>query len=90
MECIRRLVNTLGQSARSVEQRTGVTNAQLFLLREIANADGSSINELAARAKRPNPGATSPEPSDAPAAQSPRSAGSNRVELRMNASSDVT
>lgn len=48
--CIRRLVNTLGESARAVEQRTGITNAQLFLLRQLEREDALSINELAARA----------------------------------------
>lgn len=50
MECLRRLVNSVGQSARAVEQRTGITNAQLYLLRQIAGKTGLSINELAARA----------------------------------------
>jgi len=47
---IRRLVATLAQSARAVEQRTGVTNAQLFLLRALADGDSLSINDLARRA----------------------------------------
>ena len=47
---IRTLVSALGRSARAVEQGTGISNAQLFLLRELAAADGLTINELAARA----------------------------------------
>ena len=47
---IRSLIAALSQSARRVEQRTGITNAQLFLLREIAASDGSTVNELAAKA----------------------------------------
>src|SRR5579872_3031943 len=52
LECIRRLVTVLGESARAVEQRTGVTNAQLFVLRLLARSqetDGLTINALAAR-----------------------------------------
>lgn len=51
LDCIRRLVSVLGESARSVEQRTGVTNAQLFVLRLLArrpNGHGLTINALAA------------------------------------------
>lgn len=50
VECIRRLVSALGESARSVEQRTGLTNAQLFLLRQLDREPGLSINALAERA----------------------------------------
>jgi DNA-binding MarR family transcriptional regulator len=48
--CVRQLVAALTQSARTVEQRTGITNAQLFLLRELVACD-LTINELAARAE---------------------------------------
>jgi DNA-binding MarR family transcriptional regulator len=47
---IRALVGALQRSARSIEQRTGVTNAQLFVLRQLAAAEMLSINELAALA----------------------------------------
>ena len=47
---IRLLVATLAQSARSVERTSGMTNAQLFLLRQLADRDGQTINELAERA----------------------------------------
>lgn len=50
MDCIRRLVNALGSSARTVEKRTGITNAQLFLLRQVGEEPGLTINELALRA----------------------------------------
>jgi DNA-binding MarR family transcriptional regulator len=47
---LRSLVGGLGQSARAIEERTGVTNAQLFLLQHLASGDGSSVRDLAARA----------------------------------------
>ena len=47
---IRALVGVLQRSARAIEQRTGVTNAQLFVLRQLAGAETRSINELAALA----------------------------------------
>lgn len=50
MHSLRSLVNALGQSARRVEQRTGLTNAQLFILRQLGLETGLSINDLAARA----------------------------------------
>jgi DNA-binding MarR family transcriptional regulator len=50
VRCVRVLVRALGQSARAVEHRTGITNAQLFILQQLATAGGLSINELADRA----------------------------------------
>ena len=50
LQSIRALVAALHESARAVERSTGVTNAQLFILRELATSDGLSINELASRA----------------------------------------
>jgi DNA-binding MarR family transcriptional regulator len=47
--CIRALVAALQTSARAVEERTGLTNAQLFLLRQIAASDGLTINDLSQR-----------------------------------------
>jgi DNA-binding MarR family transcriptional regulator len=47
---IRALVAALRRSARGVEQRTGITNAQLFILQQLRRADARSINELAALA----------------------------------------
>ena len=46
---IRALVGALQTSARAVEARTGLTNAQLFLLRQIAGSDGLTVNELSQR-----------------------------------------
>ena len=46
---IRALVAALQTSARAVEARTGLTNAQLFLLRQIAGSDGLTINDLSQR-----------------------------------------
>ena len=48
---IRVLVAQLHRSARTVERKTGITNAQLFLLRQLGEVDGLSINDLAARAR---------------------------------------
>jgi len=47
--CIRALIAVLQTSARAVESRSGLTNAQLFLLRQIAATDGLTINDLADR-----------------------------------------
>lgn len=41
----------LHTSARAVEQRTGLTNAQLFLLRHVADAGSLTMTELAARSR---------------------------------------
>ena len=51
LDDIRTLVSALSHSARSVERSTGVTNAQLFLLQQLASADSLSVNDLAARAR---------------------------------------
>jgi DNA-binding MarR family transcriptional regulator len=50
VEGVRRLVNALSESARAVERRTGITNAQLFLLRQVEREAELTINELAALA----------------------------------------
>ena len=50
MNAIRTLVAALSRSARAVERETGVTNAQLFVLRELAEHEPLSINDIAARA----------------------------------------
>lgn len=50
LQRLRALVGGLGQSARAIEERTGVTNAQLFLLQQLAAGDGSSVRDLAAHA----------------------------------------
>jgi DNA-binding MarR family transcriptional regulator len=48
---VRVLVAALSHSARAVERSTGVTNAQLFLLQQLAESDSLSVNDLAARAR---------------------------------------
>lgn len=49
VEALRKLVRLLRDSAHLVEKRTGVTGAQLFVLRVLAEHPGLSINELARR-----------------------------------------
>jgi len=49
LDAIRALVGGLTRSARSVERRTGVTTAQLFVLRQLAESDGLSLGEIADR-----------------------------------------
>lgn len=51
LSLLRALVGGLTASARAVERRTGVTNAQLFLLRELAANGSLPIGDLALRAK---------------------------------------
>lgn len=51
LRALRSVVAALSRSARSIEWRTGFTNAQLFLLRQLATADSLSVNELAGRAR---------------------------------------
>lgn len=48
---IRILVSRLSRSARAVEQKTGITNAQLYLLRQLEGVEGLTVNQLAARAR---------------------------------------
>lgn len=48
---LRGLVGALTSSARAVERRTGITNAQLFLLLELAADGPMGIGELAVRAR---------------------------------------
>lgn len=50
MNAIRALVAALHHSARAVERDTGVTNAQLFVVRELAQNEPLSINDIAGRA----------------------------------------
>ncbi len=50
LDAIRKLVRALGESARTAQGRTGVSGAQLFVLRVLAaHPQGLSINELADR-----------------------------------------
>ena len=48
---VRALVASLSSSARAIESSTGLTNAQLFLLKQAASHRVVSINELAALAR---------------------------------------
>ena len=50
MQAVRGLIAALNQTARVIEQRTGITNAQLFLLQAIAAEPNLSVNALASRA----------------------------------------
>jgi DNA-binding MarR family transcriptional regulator len=50
MDAVRHLVRALSASARAVERSTGISGAQLFILRQLADADAPlSVNELAER-----------------------------------------
>jgi DNA-binding MarR family transcriptional regulator len=50
LQNVRALVEALSKSAQGVESRTGVTNAQLFLLQQIRTGRHLTVNDLAARA----------------------------------------
>jgi DNA-binding MarR family transcriptional regulator len=50
LQKVRAVVEGLSKSARSVENKTGVTNAQLFLLQQIRAGRHLTVNELAALA----------------------------------------
>ncbi|MEP6590286.1 MAG: MarR family transcriptional regulator [Gemmatimonadota bacterium] len=55
LQQVRALVAALDFSAREVESSTGITNAQLFLLRQLATETHPSVSELAERlSARPN------------------------------------
>ena len=49
LDGIRRIVQTLRLSARSAEQRLGISGAQLFVLHALAESPARSLNDLAAR-----------------------------------------
>src|ERR1700674_3612218 len=51
LTAIRVLVGGLRQSARGIERRTGATNAQIFLLQQLAAEPRLSVNDLAERAR---------------------------------------
>lgn len=50
LRCVRAVVQILSDSARTVENKTGVTNAQLFLLQQIRDGREVTVNDLAALA----------------------------------------
>jgi DNA-binding MarR family transcriptional regulator len=49
LDGVRRIVQGLRESSRDVQRRTGLTGAQLFVLRRLDENEGSSINDLAER-----------------------------------------
>jgi DNA-binding MarR family transcriptional regulator len=49
MDSVRRIVQALRVSARGVEQKMGISGAQLFVLQQLAREPARSINELADR-----------------------------------------
>ena len=49
LNSLRRIVQGLRMTAHSVEWRLGITGAQLFVLRELAEAPGLSIRRLSER-----------------------------------------
>ena len=49
LDGLRTVVGALARSARSVERQTGVTTAQLFVLRQLAERDGLSLGGIAER-----------------------------------------
>jgi len=51
LDLLRRLIDALARSARTVERRTGITNAQLFLLQRLAAEGPLTVNALAERAR---------------------------------------
>ena len=51
LSLLRALVANLSSSARAVERQTGITNAQLFLLQELASSGPSSLGDLAEMAR---------------------------------------
>ena len=51
LDAIRRIVQALRESSRLAESRVGLSGAQLFALRTIAESPGLSLNELAERTR---------------------------------------
>lgn len=49
MDALRRIVRSLRQSARTADERLGISTAQLFVLHEVGRGEPLSINDLAAR-----------------------------------------
>jgi DNA-binding MarR family transcriptional regulator len=48
---LRALIGALSRSARTIEARTGVSNAQVFVLQQLQAEEALGINALAARAR---------------------------------------
>ncbi len=51
IDAIRRIVQALRESSHEAESRVGLSGAQLFILRTVAEAPGLSLNELAERTR---------------------------------------
>jgi DNA-binding MarR family transcriptional regulator len=51
LRALRTLIGALSRSARTIEARTGVTNAQVFVLQQLQTDAALGINALAARAR---------------------------------------
>jgi DNA-binding MarR family transcriptional regulator len=51
LDAFRRIVQALRESSRAAEKRVGLSGAQLFVLRTLADAPGLSLNELAERTR---------------------------------------
>ncbi len=51
LRSFRAIIAALSRSARAIEARTGVTNAQLFVLQQLRTEEVLGINDLAARAR---------------------------------------
>ena len=51
LDALRRIVQGLRLSAAQAERQTGLTGAQLFVLQQLAEAPGQSLNELARRTR---------------------------------------
>jgi DNA-binding MarR family transcriptional regulator len=51
LDAIRRIVQALRESSRLSESRAGMSGAQLFVLRTVAESPGLSLNELAERTR---------------------------------------
>ena len=49
LDAVRRIVQALHESSRWAEKHLGLTGAQLFVLQQLADSPGLSLNELAAR-----------------------------------------
>ncbi len=48
LDAIRRIVQALRHSSQSIETRTGLSAAQLFVLQKVAESDGASVGGLTA------------------------------------------
>jgi DNA-binding MarR family transcriptional regulator len=49
LDAIRRIVQVLRVSSRAAERQVGLSSAQLFVLHKLAEAEATSLNDLAAR-----------------------------------------